>query len=744
MSLRSCLLGLALAILLPAALISFVDLADDVAMQRAEQERGLEAAARGVALTIDRDIAGLALALAALGPGPDLEGPDRQAAYRARAADLARSIDARLVLRGPNGTARVQARPASAPAEAPLCTAADAAPGGTGGTGDMPASLRAGLVNVTARNAVQSAAALAVPVLRDGSIVGVIDTLLTEPRLLQMIERQGLAADVAVDVLDAAGTVAARRPVADGPDLGHPLGLLAAANGRVTGHAEGAAADGTPMVHAFARIAVAPDWLVVVSQKLPDTRVIWSQPLLHHAGAFALVAAFAVCLALWLAARLVQPITLLGTRAQAITAGIDPPAATRPFLVAELEALRAAQLRAESMLRRRQETERIALREARTGAELLASVVNGTADIIHVTDRTGRYVLVNRAGLAAHGMGEDEWRVLGRHPAELFPAELAAQMEQADREVLATATPVTIEAPWTPADGGQRSFSITKSPWRGPRGEVSGVVSVMRDVADQRAAEARLRAAQAELLRVTRLSAMGAMASGLAHELNQPLAAASNFMAAIRRMLAHGTPSAELQETVPAALGEAGTQVQRAGEIVRRLREFVSRGEAELRLVELGELLGEAEDLVHASAILGPIRLVVHRPDGPLWAMADRTQIQQVLLNLVRNAAEAIRGQPEAGGGDKAGGSIVLSAATAAQGEVEIAVVDNGPGLPVEVRARLFEPFVSTKPDGMGIGLAICSTIIEGHGGRLCAETGPDGTVFRIVLPPARQPGAIG
>ncbi len=251
-----------------------------------------------------------------------------------------------------------------------------------------------------------------------------------------------------------------------------------------------------------------------------------------------------------------------------------------------------------------------------------------------------------------------------------------------------------------------------------------------------------MHAAQAGLLGATRLSAMGALASGLAHEVNQPLAAATYFLAAAGRLLAGSGPAAD-------AVRDASQQVQLAGEIMRRVRDFISRGEAAPEAVELGDLLFATRELARAGDMLGEAALTVRRPPAGLRVLADRVQMQQVLLNLIRNAAEAIASQKPPPGGR---GRIILAAsragAEAASAEAgggaalagaQITVSDNGPGLPPEVLARLFRPFTSTRRDGMGIGLAICHSIVEGHGGRLTVETGPRGTTFRVILPPARR-----
>jgi two-component system sensor kinase FixL len=218
-----------------------------------------------------------------------------------------------------------------------------------------------------------------------------------------------------------------------------------------------------------------------------------------------------------------------------------------------------------------------------------------------------------------------------------------------------------------------------------------------------------------------RLAAMGQMASVLAHELNQPLAAASNYLSAAKRLpVVDGSRATALVD-------KASQQILRAGEIIQRLRDFVSKGKLTRRAEDLGPVLKEAV----ALALMGPkhrgIRVIERVEPSACSALIDRIQIQQVLVNLIRNAAEAMDGSPRR--------EITLATAPKEPGLIEASVADTGPGMPADVVGRLFEPFVTTKPDGMGVGLSICRTIIEAHGGHIGAEANPEGgTVFRFTL----------
>ncbi len=245
--------------------------------------------------------------------------------------------------------------------------------------------------------------------------------------------------------------------------------------------------------------------------------------------------------------------------------------------------------------------------------------------------------------------------------------------------------------------------------------------------AEERArADVRAQKLQAELHHASRLSAAGQMAGALAHELNQPLTAFTNLVNAGRRMMANGAPCRV--DTVRDVLGEAAEQALRAGEIIRRLREFVTRGETEMRIENLPDLIREASDL--ASAGTGPHRAQVRLSFDPRAdaVLANRIQLQQVMLNLIRNAYEAMAQSERR--------ELEVVTARLDGKSIEIAVADRGSGLPDNIVEHLFEPFHTTKIDGMGLGLSICRSIVEAHGGKLGYEPNcGGGAIFRVTLP---------
>jgi two-component system sensor kinase FixL len=253
----------------------------------------------------------------------------------------------------------------------------------------------------------------------------------------------------------------------------------------------------------------------------------------------------------------------------------------------------------------------------------------------------------------------------------------------------------------------------------------------VRDVSARRQVEQRLQELQSELIHVARLSAMGEMASALAHELNQPLTAIINYAQATRRLI-NGIDD-QRRAALAGLLEKTAQQASRAGQIIHRLRQFVAKGETERTLEDVNTLVEEASTLalIGAAGKGIAVRRVFAADLPPVFL--DKIQIHQVVTNLIRNSIDAL--------GEVERREIVICTRQHAADQVEISVTDSGPGLAPEVGARLFEPFVTTKPDGMGIGLSICRSIVDAHGGRLWASAAEGGgTAFHVSLP-ARPEG---
>jgi two-component system sensor kinase FixL len=257
----------------------------------------------------------------------------------------------------------------------------------------------------------------------------------------------------------------------------------------------------------------------------------------------------------------------------------------------------------------------------------------------------------------------------------------------------------------------------------------------IRDLSERQQTEARLQELQSELVHISRLTAMGEMASALAHELNQPLSAIANYLRGSFRLLANRTDpeSVRLKE----ALDKAADQALRAGEIIRRLRDFVARGETEMQVESLTKLVEEASALALVGAKQFGVRVRFDLDQRADRIFADKVQVQQVLLNLMRNAIEAM---VEAGSPRR---EIALASSVANGEMVEATVADTGPGIAPEISAQLFQPFTTTKRAGMGVGLSISRTIIEAHGGELWVEPNAGGgSVFHFTLRAAAKEDA--
>jgi two-component system sensor kinase FixL len=268
--------------------------------------------------------------------------------------------------------------------------------------------------------------------------------------------------------------------------------------------------------------------------------------------------------------------------------------------------------------------------------------------------------------------------------------------------------------------------SLSASPIRDAAGAIVGASKILHDLSERHDREQRLREAQAELFHVQRLTELGQLISALVHEVNQPLAAIGNYAGAGKRLLAAANTGA-----AATALQKITEQTERAHQIIQRLRNFAKKSDSEQRAEHLPEMIQDGIAL--AMVILTKERVALETRLDPATehVAANRVQIQQVLFNLLRNAVEAMEESPRR--------EIVITVAASEAGMVEIGVADTGPGLAPEVRANLFRPFVTTKDNGMGVGLSICRSIVETHGGRLWAEDNPGGgTVFRFTLPRAR------
>jgi two-component system sensor kinase FixL len=354
----------------------------------------------------------------------------------------------------------------------------------------------------------------------------------------------------------------------------------------------------------------------------------------------------------------------------------------------------------------------------------LAAIVESSNDAIIGKDLNGIVSHWNRAAEAMFGYRAEE--IVGRPITVLFPPDRVAEEAMFLDRIRRGEKVEHYETVRQRKDGSTFPASLTVSPILDEAGNIVGASKILRDLSDLHERQMRLREAQAELFHVQRLTELGQLVSALVHEVNQPLAAVGNYAGAGKRLLAAGNTTA-----TATALQKITEQTERAHQIIQRLRNFVKKGDSDQRPEHVPTMIREAVALAMVSLRKEHVAVETRLDPDAEHVAADRVQIQQVLFNLVRNATEAME--------QSARREIVITTAPSGAGMVEIGVADTGPGLAPEVRANLFRPFVTTKASGMGVGLSICRSIVETHGGRLWAEDNPGGgTVFRFTLPRAR------
>jgi PAS domain S-box-containing protein len=342
---------------------------------------------------------------------------------------------------------------------------------------------------------------------------------------------------------------------------------------------------------------------------------------------------------------------------------------------------------------------------------------------IFIWNTRGDITEANEAFLAMVGYrGED--LVSGRvRWTDLTPAERVPRDVCALAELAATGVAAPYEKEFLRQDGTRVPVLIGAATFEGGN---EGVAFVL-DLSEQRRAEEALRQAQTELTHAARLTMMGELAASIAHEINQPLAAIVMDGSAALRWINNDTPDLEETRTALARVVNAG---KRAGGVIRGLRALVKKSVPEMTSVDINDAVGETLALTRSELQRQQVTVRTDLfPDDTL-VVGDRVQLQQVLLNLIRNAAEALSSIEDRAKLLQIRGQITDS------GQALVLVEDNGPGIDADTADHMFEPFVTTKPTGMGMGLSICRTIVEAHGGRLWASArSPHGTAFQFTIP---------
>jgi two-component system sensor histidine kinase DctS len=354
---------------------------------------------------------------------------------------------------------------------------------------------------------------------------------------------------------------------------------------------------------------------------------------------------------------------------------------------------------------------------------------------LRARDLEGRVTYVNPAFCRMVGLPPEE--VLGKKPPMPYWApEAMAEYEYRFKKVLAGDAVPQFETVFQRPDGVRVPVLVFEAPLVDSHGRHTGWMSSMLDITDRKHAEELARQQQEKLEASARLATMGEISSMLAHELNQPLAAISSYTAGALNVLARAdggaAPAPHDAGMLRRALEQANTQAQRAGQIIRSVHEFVKKREPRRERVSIVQVVDGIRALVELQARQSYVALQYDVPAGLPPVLADRLLLEQVLLNLTRNGIEAMQGiDPER--------RVLRVSAAAADGQVAVSVTDNGHGIAPEVAERLFSPFFSTKAEGMGMGLSICRTAIEFHGGTLTHADNPGGgTVFTFTLQQAQ------
>lgn len=329
--------------------------------------------------------------------------------------------------------------------------------------------------------------------------------------------------------------------------------------------------------------------------------------------------------------------------------------------------------------------------------------------------------------------GYDETVLIGSNVDCLMPSPDREKHDSYIRRYLETQEPHVIGIGRTTealrSDGSQFPIELSVS-----EVQIDGrrvFVGFIRDLTHRKETERRLHALQSDLAHASRISSMGSLATSIAHELNQPLAAIANYVEGAKQLIDEAETGG--LEEVRAAIDECASEALRAGAIVRKLRDFIGRGDVERHAASFARLLNDAIALALIDGQGHDVTVETSLAQDADLVLVEPIHVQQVLVNLLRNAVEAMQG-----GRNK---RVEISTTKRDDGFIEVTIADSGPGLDRHIAKRLFQPFVSTKESGMGLGLSICHTIVNSHGGKIWAEPSTlGGTAFHFTLLDASRP----
>jgi two-component system sensor kinase FixL len=376
---------------------------------------------------------------------------------------------------------------------------------------------------------------------------------------------------------------------------------------------------------------------------------------------------------------------------------------------------------------RRQLEDKLRQNEARLQA-ILDTAVEGILTI----DAHGLVEMCNPAAARMFGYTPEE--VLGRNVSQLMPAPHRDEHDAYVARYRSTGEARAIgfgrELAGLRKDGSTFPLEVALGEFESGGGH--HFTGILRDLTERKRLEERLQQQQAELLHVQRLSTAGELAAMMAHELNQPLGAITNYLGGVT--LRFGSVL-EANPGLNEAIGETLRLAKRAADVVDGIRDLVRRRESEREWTSIGAIAEETLALVRPELDRRRIKLTVAIPSGLPRLWGQRVHLQQLLLNLMLNAMDAMETTPASAR------RLTLEAGSNAAADIEIAITDTGAGFPPDLAIRLFEPFVTTKPEGLGLGLSICRSIVEAHGGRISARSATGkGATFSVILPTHKEP----
>jgi len=355
------------------------------------------------------------------------------------------------------------------------------------------------------------------------------------------------------------------------------------------------------------------------------------------------------------------------------------------------------------------------------------ALLDAAVDAIIVIDQRGCIETFNSAAEVMFGFSARE--VLDKNVSLLMPEPYQSEHDGYISNYLDTGNAKIIgigrEATGQRKNGSV--FPIDLSVGKIPTDDQPKFVGIIRDATRRKRSEEEIHQTRERLAQFGRLSTLGEMAASLAHELNQPLAAIATYTQACQRLIESGKSD---DDEILATLRKCDSQARRAGEVIRRLRQFVRKREAERQEMSCNDIIHDVAALAEVDARDNGIPLTIDIAQGLPKVMVDTVQIQQVILNLIRNGIDAMANMNHNNQG------ISISVSNSEDKQLIVAVTDHGSGITQEAENRIFQPFFTTKPSGMGLGLVICRSIIESHGGALGFTKNPSGgTTFYFTLP---------